>query len=507
MNYSKKGINMSYKFNLSSLFRSGLLLAILIVSPACKGDKEIVGENFDVNNALGKENLVDILILGSGPAGLNAAIHGARSRFTTLVLDGNTPGGQLTKSAEVENYPGFSKIPGADLIDTIRKQTEDFGVEFLGDSLTDVDFSSWPYKVKTENGLTIHAMTLIVTTGSSPRKLGIPGEEEYYGRGVSVCAICDGPFYKNQDVVVIGGGDSAIEEATQLINFGVGKVTVLVRADKMRAIKSGQDRLKKEEKVFIKHNTKVQEIVGDGKVLTGVKVLDKSTGESYVIPAKGVFLAIGSTPNTWFLKGKVDMDNNGYLKMIGRTQQTTRKAVYASGDVEAGRPRQAIIASGTGCQSAIEAVKFLSEELGLDRKFMSKLKDNYYKGKSGKNQQDGCKDNEAEVKKLETVSQFEKEVLQSTKGLVFVDFYTSSCVSCKQIMQYMTELLPDYCNKLSAFKIDAEDANFADIIKKYSVAKVPRILLFKNGQLVQDSQNFSQSLNKQGLRDMIDKNI
>ncbi|KKP27094.1 MAG: Thioredoxin reductase [candidate division TM6 bacterium GW2011_GWF2_30_66] len=480
--------------------KSSFLLCILMVVPACKGVKNESDESFDITSCLGKENLVDILVLGSGPAGLTAAIHGARSRFTTLVLEGNTPGGQLTRSSGIENYPGFPMIPGQDLMDIMRKQTEDFGAEFLSDSAVDIDFSSWPYRVKTENGMIIHAMTLIVTTGSSPRMLGVPGEQEYYGRGLSVCAICDGPMNKNQDVVVIGGGDSAIEEAIQLINFGAKKVTVLVRADKMRAIKSGQDRLKKEENVFIKHNMKVLEIVGDGNDLTGVKVFDKINNETYVIPAHGVFLAIGSYPNTEFLKGKMEMDERNCLKMKDRTQQTTKKAVYAAGDVEAGRPRQAVIAAGMGSQACIEAVKFLSEELGLDRKFMFRLKENYYKGKSDQNNYD----KEIELRKLETADQFEKEVLQEASKLVLVDFYTDSCPSCMQMMPIISQLAVNYPNKLLTVKINAADESFVDIVKKYGITRVPRILLFKNGKIVDD---IGKALSEKALSDILEKHI
>lgn len=477
--------------------KTGFLFFILIAVPSCKGETAV----FDVNNLIGKENLVDVLICGSGPAGLNAAIHGARSGLKTVVLEGAEPGGQLTKSSGVENYPGFSKIPGMELIDTVRKQTEDFGAEFLSDAIVGVDFSSWPYKVTTEGGLTIHAMTLIVATGSSPKMLGVPGEELYYGRGVGHCAICDGPFYKGQQVVVIGGGDSAVEEAVQLINFGVGKVIVLVRADRMRAIKSGQDRLKKEDRVQIKHNTGVIEILGDGNGVVGVKVFDKETGE-YIIEAKAVFEAIGSTPNTGFLQGKAQMDERGYLKMKDRSQETTIKGVYAAGDVESNRPKQAIIASGMGCQAGIEAVKFLTEELGLDRKFMSKLK--YYKGKATGQESD--KDSHVvQAKEITSGEQFKKEVLDKNSGLVLVDFYTESCVICKKVSKDLEGLETDFAGKLKLFKIDAMGKDVIAVAQQYSVTQVPRLLLFKNGNILKDYSGQVPTI--VDLTDLLNKNI
>lgn len=481
--------------SLKALFLAGIFISM----PACKGTKE---EAIDINNALGKENLVDVLVLGSGPAGLAAAGHCARSGFNALILEGNVPGGQLTRSSGVENFPGFKETPGQDLIEAIRVQTEGFGVEFLSEMASNIDFSSWPYKVKTEDGMTIHAMSIVVATGSSPRMLDVPGEQKYYGHGVSICAICDGPFYKNQDVVVVGGGDSAVEEAIQLVNFGAAKVTVLVRADKMRAIKAGQERLRKEEKVVIKYDTKVLEVLGDGEVLTGIKVQDKTSGQIYDIPASGVFLAIGSDPNTGFLKGKIDMDERGCLKMIARSQQTTKKAVYAAGDVEAGRPRQAIIAAGMGAQSGIEAVKFLTEELGLDRKFMSKLSSQYFKGKGAKAKQAASV--AAELKHLENRAQFDKEVIGCKGKLILVDFYTESCTFCKLMPPIITELLGEYAGKFVAFKIDAMKPEFEKLVEEYNITRVPRLMLFKDGNKVEDIE---KALSKQELKDLIQKHI
>ncbi|MFC1842283.1 FAD-dependent oxidoreductase [Candidatus Dependentiae bacterium] len=483
----------------SHAIRGSLTFVLLLCIPSCIGAKK----ELNLQDVLGKENLVDILILGSGPAGMNAAIHGARSRFNTLILEGDTPGGQLTRTLEIENFPGFKKISGPDLIEAMRDQTESFGAEFLPDSLKSIDFSSWPYKVTTEDGMIIHAMTVIVTTGSAPRKLNIPGEEEYFGKGVSHCAICDGTFYRDQDVVVIGGGDSAVEEAIQLINFGVGKVTVLVRGDRMRAVKCGQERLKKEDQIFIKHNTQIKEIIGDGNEITGVKVLDKITGEYYVIPAKGVFLAIGSDPNTWFLKDKVQMDKRGYLVMQKRTQLTSRKALYAAGDVESERSHQAIIAAGTGRQAGIESVKFLTDELGLDRKFMAKLKDTYYKGKNEKAAVHVMKP--AELKKLKTSQEFETQVLKAGNTPVLVDFYTDMCPTCKQMLPAITQVAKDYEHKVKVFKVNATDEGIASIRDKYKVFSAPRILIFKNGKIVEDYVN--EVLSRKKLSDLVEKHI
>ena len=305
----------------------------------------------------------------------------------------------------------------------------------------------------------------------------------------------------NKRCVVVGGGDSAIEEAIQLVNFGVSKVTVLVRSNKMRAIRIMQERIKEEESVFIKHNTVVKEIEGDGEFVTGVRVLDKISGEEYVIPASGVFLAIGSEPNTWFVKNVVDMDQRGYLILQARTQKTSKEGVFAAGDVEAERQHQAIIACGTGAQACIEAVDdWLTREIGLSRKMMNKLRDNYYKKKVA-----GV--TTTILKEVKTVEVFKKEVLES-KIPVIVDFYTQSCVSCKQMVPTIKAFAEDYVNKVKVVKVDAGSAfDITTMIKntfKVSIMRVPYILVFKNGQLVGKKQS---SLTRKELSDMVSKHI
>lgn len=357
------------------IYKTTSTIAVLMFISSCIGG---ASDEFDINNAFSKENLVDVLICGSGPAGLCAAIHGARSRLNTLVIEGNSPGGQLMRTTWVENFPGIEKIMGPELIAKIRKQASNFGAEFLSDAVKAIDLSSWPYKVTTENGLQLHAMSIIVATGVFPRSLGIPGEQEYFGKGVSHCAICDGPFYKGEDVIVVGGGDSAVEEAMQLAPYAK-KITVLVRGTKMRAVPIMRERLEGYDNIEVKYNTALKEILGDGNQVTGATLLDKVSRKVYHMPISGVFLAVGSTPNTLFLKGNVEMDSRGFLILKGRTQKTSKKGVYAAGDVEADRGHQAIIASGSGVQACIDAYKFLTEEIGLNTKVVSKLSNNYFR--------------------------------------------------------------------------------------------------------------------------------
>ncbi|MFC1841914.1 FAD-dependent oxidoreductase [Candidatus Dependentiae bacterium] len=472
---------------------------ILVSLSSCIGGYP---DSFNLNNALGKENLVYNLIIGSGPAGLNAAIYCARSGFRPLIVTGESLGGNLIMTTEIENVPGIDMITGPELADRIIKQAEKFGSEFLYDSVQKIDFSSWPYRVTTENGEMLHAMTVVVATGKSPRKLGVPGEDEYYGRGVSHCAICDGRFYKGKDVIVVGGGDSAVEEAIQLLNFGVRKVTVLVRKNKMRAIRCLQDRLKSEDDIDVVYNTSIKEIIGDGEDITKVKVVDNVSGKEYFIPASAIFLAIGSDPNTWFLKGQVDMNERNELIMKGRTQQTSVKALYAAGSIEQGAIDQIIIAEGKGRQAGIEAVKFLTEELGLDRKMMEKLKGNMFRAKDKKA-------TPVKLGEIKTVAQFNKDVLQS-KIPVLIDFYTEECLACKKLMPAVSEIAGEHAANLKVFKMDAGDTKFADILRTHKVVKVPRILLFKGGKVVEDSQiilknRSDKNLSRKDISDMVER--
>jgi len=498
----------------SKMCKSFTLVVLLGIS-SCRGR---TFDSYDINNAMGKDNLVDALVAGSGGAGLNAAMYYARQGYNVLVLEGDTPGGQLTRTNEVENFPGVVGKSGPELMEIMRDQAEGFGVEFAEDSLQNIDFSSWPYKITTEDGEIIHALSVIITTGSSPRELGVPGEKEYFSKGVFTCAICDGFLYKGKDVIVVGGGDAAVEEALQLINFGVEKVTVLVRA-KMRAVKCLRDRLKEEDKIIVKRNTIIQEILGDGEFVTGVRVLDKITGQTYVIPVSGVLIAIGSVPNTWFLQGKMNMNQKGCLLLEGRSQETSQKAVYAAGDVEANIPHQAIIAAGMGRKAAIEAVKFLTEEVGLTRKMRAKLQNSYYRGKNKKNKpvtkivkpeekEKTTKkvDKKGELEELKDITAFDDNVLKVVDKVVIVDFYTEFCPTCKAMMPHMEKVAKEFPDKVAVYKVDAGsfDKDTQDIKDKYKIVSVPRVLVFKNGKIVED---FTKSLSEKKIRDFVQKHV
>lgn len=304
-----------------------------------------------------------VIIIGSGPAGLTAALYTARANLSPLVFEGTQPGGQLTITTEVENYPGFpGGVMGPELMELFRKQAEKFGSEHLFKEVTEVDFSKRPFKITADDKEYL-ADSVIVSTGASAKLLGLPSESEYMGYGVSACATCDGFFFKNQHVVVIGGGDTAMEEATFLTKFA-SKVTIVHRRNELRASKIMQQRAEKDPKIEFVWDSSVDEVLGKNengkKSLSGVRLKNLKTGEKTDFKCDGLFLAIGHQPNTRIFKGKLDMNEVGYLKVQGGSTKTNVPGVFAAGDVADPVYRQAVSAAGTGCMAAIDAERFLT---------------------------------------------------------------------------------------------------------------------------------------------------
>src|SRR6056300_1124288 len=306
--------------------------------------------------------ILKTLIIGSGPAGYTAAIYAARADLKPVLYTGMEPGGQLTTTTEVDNFPGYPEgIDGPTMMVQLQQQAERFGTEVRIGFINKVEFATQKgkmHKAFTEQGAEIHAQTIIISTGATAKYLGLPSEQRLRGGGVSACAVCDGFFYKGQEVAIVGGGDTAAEEASYLANI-CSKVTMLVRKGEMRASKAMQHRVESIENIDVRYNTEVDEVLGD-QVVEGLRMVNNQTGEKEEIAITGLFIAIGHKPNTDIFKGQLDMDETGYIHTKGKSTKTNLPGVFACGDVQDKEYRQAITAAGTGCMAALDAERYLA---------------------------------------------------------------------------------------------------------------------------------------------------
>ncbi len=302
---------------------------------------------------------IDLLIVGSGPAGYTAAIYAARANLNPVLYQGSQPGGQLTITTDVENYPGYPEgVLGQQMMVDFQKQAERFGTDVRNGMATSVDFSSYPLKVAIDESHEIEVKAVIISTGASAKWLGLPSEQRLNGSGVSACAVCDGFFFRNMDVAIVGGGDTAAEEASYLSKL-CKKVYMLVRRDELRASAIMQHRIKNTKNIEILWHTETEEILGEHQV-EAVRVVNNQTGERKEIPVQGFFVAIGHKPNTQIFEEYLDMDENGYILTVPGTSRTNIEGVFASGDAQDHVYRQAITAAGTGCMAALDAERFLA---------------------------------------------------------------------------------------------------------------------------------------------------
>lgn len=402
--------------------------------------------------ATATEEPVSTLIIGGGIGGGTSALYLSRGGSHPVVIMGGTPGGALAKSNAVENWPGLMQIPGEELITRIREQAEEAGALFLDEEVIGVDFSKKPFVITTRSLLdpnkkrVFRPDSCIIATGATPNYLGVPGEKEYWGRGVTNCAICDGPLYKGKKVAVVGGGDSALLEALYLANLAE-KVVVLVRKDHFKAVEEKRkEALLSLPNVKVFYQTVVEEIKGDGENVTGIRI--KEGSQSHQIPVDGLFLAIGSKPNTSLFKGKIELDSHGYI-VLKKGQETSVEGVYAIGDVSDPLDKQAISAAGDGAKAA----------LAIQREVHSPV----------------------QLIEISSQEQFDK-LLRTSTTPVLADFYALWCSPCKRITPKLESTAASLNGKVKILKINI-DKN-GELAKNYQIKSLPTVLLFKKGVLV-----------------------
>lgn len=453
-----------------------IVLTYICISSYFFKKQESSIERFNIDQVIQSENLIPVAIIGSGPAGLSSALYIARAGIKPVVFSGPNPCGQLTQTTFIENWPGREKVLGIDLMHDVQKQAESFGSLIVHDTVTYTDFSQWPFVLKTEEGRQIKALSVILATGAHPKQLAIPGEKEFWGKGVTTCAVCDAPFFVGKEVVIVGGGDSAAEQVFQLAPY-VKKVTVLVRSHQMRACPSAQERILSYKNVTIEYNKEVKQIYGDDGVVNAVEIYDNSTKKSEKRSVDGVFLAIGHIPNTKLFAKDLKIDHEGYVLMKERSQQTYTKGVFAAGEIQDRTYRQAAVASGEGIKAALDTTSFLYE-IGFNSAEHHTLEQNI---------SEMFFDQKAELQEISLLQEF-NTLLTTNKGLVIIDFYSQACPGCVRILPALQSLAFYLKDAVTVVKCNTADA--LEILQelKYNrglqVRSVPAILLFKNGTFV-----------------------
>ncbi len=437
----------------------------------------------DIKNISASKNLVPVAIIGSGPAGLSAALYAARMNYYTVVFKGSMPGGQLTQTTYVENWPGVGTMLGPDIMKKLERQALNFGVQFVPEGIEKADLTTWPYRLWTEDGNEVKALSIIISTGSKPKRLNIEGETKFWGKGVTTCAVCDAPFYKDKNVVVVGGGDSAAEEAMELAAVAKS-VVMLVRGKALRASAIMQDRIKGYPNIAVRYDTQVKEILGDEHV-TGVLLSDGAR-----LAIDGVFLAIGHIPNTEIFKPFITCDEQGYIQLKHPLQHTSKEGIFAAGDVADYRYRQAGIASGDGIKAALDAAGFL-RDLGFNEVVAKQWEHEYF---------DTEKDlARAHLQSLETAEQFEK--LAKTEKLPLVlDFYAPYCPSCMQMIPVVESVASKLADKFVFVKVDTSKSDA--LAKRFHVTMIPMIIVIKDGKLISRT---SEVMNKRQLTQFLQK--
>jgi thioredoxin reductase (NADPH) len=444
---------------------------------------------------MAESTVENVVIIGSGPAGYTAAIYAARANLKPFVFEGfqagGLPGGQLMTTTEVENFPGFPDgITGPKLMDQMKAQAVRWGAELVTEDVTSVDFSQRPFVIRSDE-YEVKAHTVIIATGATAKRLGLPCEGQFWSRGISACAICDGatPIFRGAELAIVGGGDTAAEEAMYLTKYG-DHIHMLVRSDKMRASKAMQDRVLKNPRITIHWNTEPLDVIGEGEVMTGVRIRHTQTGKESDLAVKGLFYAIGHKPNTALFKGQIELDDVGYIVTKPGSVETNIEGVYAAGDVQDHEFRQAITAAGTGCMAAMLAERWLAvNELAQEfhqTEASEKPAEEVVKKKTEAEQADGFN-----IKATRHEGGYAlRKLYHESDRLIMVKYASPSCGPCHTLKPILDKVVDEFDGKIHYIEIDIEQD--PEIAEAGGVIGTPTVQFFKNKEKVNELKGVKQ---------------
>jgi thioredoxin reductase (NADPH) len=500
-----KGANM-YRKSTITCVKNKIAYILLLASFGFAGcwrpwnsesNKEL-SANHDLSKVLTMQDVAPVVIVGSGPAGLTSAIYIARAGMQAFVFTGPQPGGQLIDTTFVENWPGLGtqKSLGPDLMQNMRDQAQSFGACIINDSVTKIDFDTWPFAIETENGRKFSALSVILATGATPKRLHIPGEDTYWGKGLTTCAVCDAPVMKNKDVVIIGGGDTAAEQVFELAPYAKN-ITVLVRKDFLKASDAQKERILAYQNVSIEYNKEVKEIYGENGEVTAIEVFDNKTKTKEKRAINGVFLAVGHEPNSEIVSEKIK-NSSGYITTLDRSQRTAIPGVFAAGEIQDVSYKQAIVAAGEGAKAALDATAFLYE-LGFNKEASNRLEKQFL---------ETFAEHRLQLKEISQVDEFEREVLQK-KGIVLFDFYADYCPGCIKMLPVLEALAYEMQDVVTVVKANHQKSKkiIVDLFynHKVSIRHVPSLLVYKDGTYLEtNSTIMSQRQLKEYLQQFLD---
>lgn len=420
-------------------------------------------------------NLIPTAVIGSGPAGYSAALYTVRAKIPTVIFAGPEPRGTLNQVQYIENWPGKPKMSGSAAMEELEEQVRHFGANILYETIKRVDFNQWPFLLETNDGEEFHALSVIIATGGISKKLDVPGANEYWGKGVGACTICDAPFNKGHDVIIVGGGDTAVQRALQISAYAK-QVTMLVPEKKLSACPSYTESLKETPNIMVKLNCTIDTIKGNQKTVTSATVRNIKSGQTDELPVRAVYFAIGYTPQSEIFKPFLATDKDGYIIVKGRSQKTSVLGVSAAGNVVDNEYRKTGVATGQGICAGMDTISFL-ESLGFTAHRLGQLSSRFY---TQKTQEAGSIDT------INSNSELEQLILTSEQPIA-ITFFSPQCPFCVQLMPATEQLAHEMKNELNFYKLDA--AKNAELVEKYSIVGIPTIIIFNNGKEIQRITN------------------